>query len=402
MKYLFVIIDGASDRPLPALDGRTPLEVAKMPVLSWYTQRGEVGRLHTIPEGYPPGSDVGNMGLFGYDPRRYYTGRGPIEAASMELPLNPRDVVFRCNLVTSDGETMLDYSAGEITTEESRELIQLIDSKLGGTRFTFYPGVGYRHLMVWRDGKHEQRTTPPHDILDKPIAPYLPEGDGEEVLRQLMWDSLEILLDHEVNRRRRDQGKRPATMIWLWGQGLAASFPAFSVKYGLTGAVISAVDLVRGIGKLAGLEVVIVPGANGTLNTNYEGKAEAALDALRRHDVVIVHVEAADEAGHHGDPEEKIEALQRIDSRLLSPLRDGLHEAATGKAVQDYRLLVAPDHPTPLELRTHVPDPVPFLIYDSRQEATGPRLPYDERALVETKLVLPEGHLIMDLLLERG
>lgn len=402
MKYILLIPDGASDQPLPDLDGRTPLQVAKMPELAWYVERGRVGALHTIPEGFPPGSDVGNMSLFGYDPRKYYTGRGPIEAAAMGIPLNPRDVVFRCNLVSTDGERMLDYSAGHIPTADARVLIETVGSKLGGRQFTFYPGVSYRHLMVWRDGTAEQATTPPHDILDQPLEPSLPSGEGEDTLRRLMWDSVEILSDHEINRRRRDEGKPPANMIWLWGQGRAASYPLFSVRYGITGAVVSAVDLVRGIGTLAGLEILQVPGITGYLDTNFRGKAEYALEALQRHDLVVIHVEAPDEAGHKGDIDAKVEALQRIDKDVVGVLREGLHKPGTGAAIMDYRLLVTPDHPTPIALRTHVAEPVPFLIYDSREEASGPRLPYDERALEETKLRIDEGYRVMDLLLERG
>lgn len=395
MKYLILVIDGATDYPLDELEGRTPLQVARKPNLDWYAERGQIGTVNTVPEHLPIGSDVANMAIFGYDPARYYTGRGPIEAASMEIPVEEKDAIFRCNLIATDGEKLLDYSAGHISTEEARVLLQLLEEKLGGKRFHFYPGIQYRHIFVWREGPIDQKTTPPHDIQGEPIEPHLPEGEGDQILRQMMWNSLEILDNHEINRRRRDEGKLPANMIWLWGQGYMPHLPPFSLKTGLTGAVIAAVDLIKGIGRLAGLKVIEVPGATGYIDTNYEGKAQSALEALTTMDFAYIHVEAADEAGHAGDIEMKIEAIERIDRRLVGPLRMGLETFKEG-----YRLLILPDHATPIPLRTHDRGPVPFLLYDSTKTPSGPRLPFDERALEEAKLQIEEGHSLLNLLLK--
>jgi 2,3-bisphosphoglycerate-independent phosphoglycerate mutase len=397
MKYVVLIPDGATDHPLDELDGQTPLQAARTPNLDALASKGIVGVAHTIPEGMPPGSDVGNLSVFGYDPRQYYTGRGPIEAASMGVPLNPRDVVYRCNLVSTDGEVLLDYSAGHISSEEGRVLIEHLAEEMGSRRFSFYPGVSYRHLLVWRDGTPEQRCVPPHDIVGKPFEPHLPEGDGEEVLRSLIWDSLEILDEHDINKRRRDEGLLPANMIWPWGQGFALSLPSFFLQHGVTGAVIAAVDLVRGIGKLAGFKVVDVPGATGYLDTNYRGKAEAALNSLEEVDLALIHVEAPDEAGHLGDIEAKIEAIERIDHLVVGTLREGLSKFEGG-----YRILVMPDHPTPIDCRTHCAEPVPFVIYDSTNERSGPSIPFDERALEESKLIVEDGWKVMGLLLRGG
>jgi 2,3-bisphosphoglycerate-independent phosphoglycerate mutase len=394
MKYVVVIPDGASDHPLEELDGRTPLQVARTPNLDTLAERGVVGVAHTIPEGMPPGSDIGNLSVFGYDPAKHYTGRGPIEAASMGVPLNERDVVYRCNLVSSDGERLLDYSAGHIGTEDARALIEHLASRLGARRFTFYPGISYRHLMVWRDGKADLRCVPPHDIMGQPIKENLPVGSGDEVLSSIIWDSLEILDQHEINRRRRSEGLSPANMIWLWGQGLPPRLPSFALLHGVVGAIIAAVDLVRGIGKLAGLQVIDVPGATGYLDTNYRGKGEAALAALQTLDLAIVHIEAPDEAGHKGDIDAKIDAIQKIDDLVIGTLLEGLEPLEGG-----FRMLVMPDHPTPVLLRTHTSEPVPFLLYDSTSPRSGPALPFDERALEESKLRVEEGHRVISLLL---
>lgn len=396
MKYVVVIPDGASDYPLDELDGKTPLQVARTPNLDALAERGTVGLARTIPDGMPPGSDVGNLSVFGYDPRKHYTGRGPIEAASMGVPLNPRDVVYRCNLVSTDGERLLDYSADHISTEEARVLIEYLDERLGARRFSFYPGVSYRHVMVWRDGDPDQRCVPPHDIVGQPIEPNLPQGTGDSILSSLIWNSVEILDRHEINRRRVDEGRLPANMIWPWGQGFLPSLPSFAAQYGVTGAVVAAVDLVRGIGKLAGLRVIDVPGATGYLDTNYEGKGRAAVEALEELDLVVVHVEAPDEAGHKGDIGAKIEAIERIDRYVVGTVHEGL------RRVQDRaRILVMPDHPTPIPLRTHCPEPVPFLVWDSEQAAAGRRLPFDERAFGEG-LPVQEGHSLMGLLIRGG
>jgi 2,3-bisphosphoglycerate-independent phosphoglycerate mutase len=395
MKYILLVMDGATDYPLPDLDGKTPLEAARTPQLDRLAEAGRIGSCLTVPDHLYVGSDVANMAIFGYDPEKYYTGRGPIEAASLRAPLNERDVVYRCNLISTDGETMLDFSGGHVSTEEARALIQLLADRLGGRKLTFYPGLSYRHLMAWRDGDPAQKTTPPHDIMNQPIADYLPTGEKEEVLRQLMWDAYELLDRHEINRIRREEGKLPANMIWLWGQGFAPRLESFAARFGRPGAVIAAVDLIRGIGYLAGLQVIDVPGATGYLDTNYKGKGEAAVEALNRLDVAIVHVEAPDEAGHNGDFEAKIEAIERIDADVVATLREGLNAME-----QDWRLMVLPDHATPVSLRTHARGPVPFLLYDSRARPSGPRLPFDERGLQETKFHIERGEDLMPLLLE--
>jgi 2,3-bisphosphoglycerate-independent phosphoglycerate mutase len=381
-----------ADRPLAELDGKTPMQVARKPNMDFLASNGKVGMVRTIPEGMDPGSDVAVMSLLGYDPQKYYTGRAPIEAASMGVYLDSKDVAFRCNLVSCDGETMLDYSGGHITTEEARELISFLDEKLGTSRISFYPGVSYRHIMVWCNGSPEVQTTPPHNIIGKPIAPYLPTGDGEEILRQLIYDSLELLDDHPINQRRRDEGNQPANMIWLWGQGLALNIPNFSMKTGLSGAVIAAVDLVKGLGIAAGMKAPLVPGATGYLDTNYEGKAKYALKALEDHDFVAIHVEAPDEAGHNGDIDAKIEAIENIDKRVIGVLLEGLSK------IKRYRIIIVPDHVTPISIRTHSSEPVPFALYSSSAPG-GTDLPFDERAVAETDLRIDEGFRLIDLLI---
>jgi len=393
VKYILLVPDGMADRPLDELDGKTPMQVARKPNMDYLAANGRVGAVHTIPQGMDPGSDVAAMSLLGYDPRKYYTGRGPIEAVSMQIPLDPHDVAFRCNLVSSDGVTMMDYSGGHVSTEEARELMTLVNEKLGTSRISFYPGVSYRHIMVWRDGSPDVKTTPPHDIAGQAIADHLPDGDGDQTLRGLIFDSIDLLNDHPINRRRRDDGKKPANMIWPWGQGRSLELPDFLAKTGLTGAVVAAVDLVKGLGRAAGLKVVNVPGATGYLDTNFEGKAKYALDALKDRDFAFIHVEAPDEAGHIGDIDAKIEAIENVDRRLLGTLLEGLRE------VDRFRILVSPDHVTPISIKTHASDPVPFALFSSFEPA-GTNLPFDERAIPETKLRVEEGFHLIDLLFE--
>jgi 2,3-bisphosphoglycerate-independent phosphoglycerate mutase len=391
-KYILLVPDGMADRPLDELGGRTPMQVARKPNMDRLAAEGRVGAVHTIPDGMDPGSDVAAMSLMGYDPREYYTGRGPIEAVSMHIPLDPNDVAYRCNLVSSDGETMIDYSGGHVSTEEARELMTLVNEKLHTRTISFYPGVSYRHIMLWRDGEWDVKTTPPHNITGRPIKDYLPVGDGDQLLRGLVYDSIDLLNDHPINRRRREEGKSPANMIWPWGQGRALSLPNFLAKTGLTGAVVAAVDLVKGLGRAVGLKVMDVPGATGYLDTNFEGKAQHALEALKERDFVFIHVEAPDEAGHIGDIDKKIEAIENVDARLLGTLLDGLKE------VEQFRILIVPDHVTPISIKTHAEDPVPFAIYSSFEPA-GTNLPFDERAIEDTKLVVEEGFRLIDLLL---
>lgn len=392
MKYIFLVPDGMADLPLAELDGQTPMQAARTPNFDTLAEDALVGGVLTVPQGMYPGSDAANMSLLGYDPKRYYTGRGPIEAVAMGVPLDSRDVAYRCSLVTSDGETMLDYSSGHISTEESRELITLVNEKLGGRSFNFYPGVSYRHIMAWRSGEVNLKTIPPHDIVDQPLEAYWPDGDGAERLKQLMYDSLELLRDHPVNRRRRDEGKNPGSMIWLWGQGYAPNMPTFLATHGKTGAVITAVDVVRGLGRATGMEIVTVPGATGYIDTNYEGKAQYALDALDRHDFVYVHVESPDESGHEGNLDHKLRSIEDIDRKVLGPILEGMRKK------DDYRLLIAPDHATPIAKRTHTEGPVPFLLYDSRKPSRSAHFPFDERAVGESTTQVEDGTQLIKML----
>ena len=397
-----------ADRPHAQLGGKTCLQAAKTPNLDRLATLGEVGMVHTVPEGFPPGSDVANLSVMGYDPRKYFTGRSPLEAASIGVELAPDDIAFRCNLVTlriisskssptgrGRRAIMEDFSAGHITTQEARLLIEEIDSKLGSEHIRFYPGVSYRHLMVWRGGKDKIECTPPHDIQDKDIQDYLPCGEGDDIIRELMESSLELLPAHPVNKARQENGKRQANSIWLWGQGRRPTMPTFREKYGLEGSMISAVDLTKGLGIYAGFDVVNVPGATGWLDTNYVGKAEHALWALRTKDIVYLHVEAPDEAGHTGDLKNKLRAIEDFDEFVVGNIVHGM------KQFDEYRILALPDHPTPVELRTHSADPVPFVIYDNTKERTGGPVTYDE-TIADRKdaLVFKDGYKLMDHFLQ--
>jgi 2,3-bisphosphoglycerate-independent phosphoglycerate mutase len=393
MKYILLVPDGAADEPLPELDGKTPLEAARTPYLDDLAKNGTVGVVNVTPPGMYPGSDAANMALLGYDPREHYTGRGPVEAAAMEIPMDARDVAFRCSLVTTDGEKMLDYSAGHVATEEARPLIELAAQKLGTRQMHLFPGVSYRHILLWNDGPMEVQTFPPHEHMGEPLAEILPVGEREERLRQFIWDSLELLDDHPYNRRRREEGRPPANTLWPWGQGRAPQLPSFFRKRGMTGAVIAAVDVVKGLGRLTGLEVVRVPGATGYFDTDYFAKARCALDALNRHPFVWIHVEAPDEAGHAGSIDEKIKAIENIDRLVVGPLLDGL------KKLDDFRLLVAPDHATPIATRGHRANPIPYLLFDSRRSRTN-RIPYDERAVHENVPHVEEGWRLIEELLK--
>jgi len=392
MKYIMLVPDGMADLPLGELDGQTPMQAARTPNFDALAEKSLVGGVLTVPPGMYPGSDVANMELLGYDPRKYYTGRGPIEAVAMGVPLEPRDAAYRCSLVASDGTTMLDYSSGHITTEESRPLIELIGKKLGGRGLTFYPGVGYRHILAWQGGPIEVKTTPPHDIQGQPLAPYWPEGDSAERLQQMMYDSLEILDGHPVNHARREEGKAPGNMIWLWGQGYAPNIPNFLQTYGKRGAVITAVDVVRGLGRATGMRIIDVPGATGYIDTDYGAKAQYALTALDAHDFVYVHVESPDESGHEGNIEHKLRSIEDIDKKLLGPLRDGMTKR------DEYRLLIVPDHKTPIALRTHEEGPVPFLLYDSARPHTQSHFPFDERAVTEATTQVEDGTRLIRML----
>jgi 2,3-bisphosphoglycerate-independent phosphoglycerate mutase len=391
MKYILLVPDGAADEPLADLDGKTPLEVARTPYLDGLARDGLVGAVQVTPLDMYPGSDVANMSLLGYDPTRYYTGRGPIEAVAMGIPLDPKDVAFRCSLITTDGETLLDYSAGHITTEEARPIIELANRKLGTSAITLFPGVSYRHIMRWTNGPTEVQTHPPHETQGRKLADILPQGDGDTKLRAFIEDSLNLLDDLPFNRARRDAGKPPANMLWPWSPGRVPALPSFVQQRGFTGAVISAVDVVRGLGRLTGLEIVNVPGATGYFDTNYEGKGRYAIDALSRHDFVWVHVEAPDEAGHEGNTDEKIRAIENFDRLVVGTLLNGM------KKRDDFRLLCSPDHKTPVSTRRHAVGPVPFLLYDSRRPLRGGgTLPYDERGVLEARTRIEEGYRLID------
>ena len=393
-RYALIIPDGAADEPLEQLGGCTPLEVANTPNLDWLAEHGQVGLVQTIPPGFEPGSDVASLSLLGYDPKRYYTGRAPLEAASMGVPLNPEDVAFRCNLVSSDGERMLDYSADEVSTPEAHELMTFINERLGSRQVQFYAGVSYRNLMVWRGGSHEQKLTPPHNILSQPLEPHLPEGEGEVMLRRLIWDSLELLDQHPVNQRRRDQGLAPANMIWFWGQGRSLTLPSFRERHGVQGAVVAAVDLMRGICKCAGLDTPTIPGATGNLETDFAAKGRASVALLADHDFVCVHVEAPDEAAHHGLADRKVWAIEQVDDHVVGPILKALRE------FDRFSIMAGPDHYTPVSLRTHADKPVPFLIYHSDGDVDRVEA-FHERAAQEGGRFVEEGYRLIESLFRR-
>jgi 2,3-bisphosphoglycerate-independent phosphoglycerate mutase len=396
MKYIILVPDGMADLPLDELDSKTPWQAARTPNFDKLAAESLVGASMTVPAGMYPGSDAANMTLLGYDPRKFYTGRGAIEAAAMGLNLGAKDAAFRCSLVTCDGETMIDYSSGHITTEEARELIGLVNDKLGSSLIKFFPGVSYRHIMAWENGSIELKTTPPHDISGQSIEAHLPVGDGDEKLRQLMFDSLELLDNHPINRRRRSEGHNPGNMIWLWGQGYAPVMPGFLRTYGKQGAVITAVDVIRGLANLVGLRIITVPGATGYLDTNYAGKARAAVEALKSGlDFVFVHIEAPDECGHEGNIDGKIQAIQDIDQLVLGSILEGLRK------FDDLRILILPDHATPIALKTHKEGPVPFLLFDSRAAHTGRHFPFDERAIDEASTQIDDGTQLIRMLFEK-
>lgn len=397
MKYVIIVGDGMADRPLKELGGKTPLQVAFTPNMDKMAREGICGSVRTIPPGFHPGSDIANMSILGYDPRLFYSGRAPLEAASMKVHLNEGDVAYRCNLVTlkhnreKTSAIMEDYSGGHITTEEAAVLIRDLDKELGNEEINFYPGVSYRHLMVWRNGYSDIECAPPHDIIGKDIADYLPTGEGEDVLRRLMRDSVGILDSHPINKERIAKGKRPANSIWLWGQGKKPRMPIFRDKYSLDGAIVSAVDLTKGLGIYAGFEVLQVPGVTGYLDTNYIGKAEYALEALKRVDLVYVHIEAPDEAGHSGNYKDKIKAIEDIDALVVGTILRGI------KSFEDYRILLLPDHATPIEVRTHTDEPVPFIIYGSDIKRNNEGATFDETILLRGDLIIfEEGHRLMD------
>jgi 2,3-bisphosphoglycerate-independent phosphoglycerate mutase len=404
MKYVIIHGDGMADWPCDELGGKTPLEAARKPNMDLIATRGTLGMVATIPKGMPAGSDVGTMTMLGYDPLRYHTGRAPIEAASQGIAMGPRDVVFRMNLVSlrpagaGGALVMHDFTAGHITSKESARIVADLARELGGGGIEFFNGVSYRHLMVWRDGIATSRLTPPHDITGREIESYLPAGDGAERLRDLMTRAGAILRGHPVNRARRERGETEATGIWFWGQGTKPAVPTLRERFGIDGSVISAVDLVNGIGRLAGLEPIKVPGATGFLDTDYGAKARYGLDALSRRDFLLLHIEAPDEAGHMGRADLKTEAIERIDELIMGPMLKGL--AAQG----DFALLLMPDHATPSKLKTHSPEPVPFAIITAATfaRAGAPARRYTEADGAKTGVAVNEGFHLIESLLDRG
>jgi len=410
MKYVVIVGDGMADYGIEDLGGKTPLMVARTPHMDWLAKHGEIGLVRTIPKGFTPGSEIANLSIFGYDPHQYYTGRGPLEAASLGVRLNPKDIAFRCNLVTLQVEgskTMMeDFSAGHITDEEARRIIIDLDRKMGTKDIRFYPGVSYRHLMVFQNGAAKFSTlaqlelTPPHDITGKEIASFLPrvggsEGSGGDRILSLMKKSQELLKNHPVNLDREAKGLRLANSIWLWGQGRSPQMTTLKKRFGIEGYVISAVHLLKGIGILAGLEVLEVPGATGYFDTNYDGKAEYALKGLKEKDFVYVHVEAPDEAGHMGDLRLKIEMIETFDEKIVGAILKGL------KNFKRYRVLVLPDHPTPLSMRTHAADPVPYVIYSSENGLRNDSVEgFDETTARKSEVFIERGSELIERFLE--
>lgn len=401
MKYLVLLGDGMADEPLEELNGKTPLDYANTPNMDRLAAGGEVGLAETVPEGFHPGSDVANLSVFGYDPASCYSGRSPLEAASMNVTLGPDDVAFRLNFVDiihHYGKLyMHDFSAGHISTEEAGKIIETLQAELGDERFEFYTGVSYRHLLVWRNGKDQMTFVPPHDIINQSIEDKLPKGEGADELILLMNSAQMLLNDHPVNVARRNNGQTPASSIWLWGHGKAPQMETYQDKFGINGAVISAVDLIKGIGIYAGLEVLEVPGATGYIDTNYVGKAQAAIDTLQQNDFVYVHVEAPDEAGHAGDLQEKIKAIELFDELVVGTI------LAQQDKLGEFRVLVMPDHPTPVTLRTHTSEAVPYILYASDGSlATNSEQTYCERVAQQSGNKCDHGHELLPRLLGRN
>jgi 2,3-bisphosphoglycerate-independent phosphoglycerate mutase len=377
MKYIVLIGDGMADEPLLEIGNQTVLQASNTTNMDYLVKNGRAGLARTVPEGMPPGSDVANMSIIGYDPEKYYTGRSPLEAASMKIELEKNDVAFRCNLITIKDEMIADYSSGHITSEEAEQIIKTVQEELGTDDFSFYPGISYRHLMIAKNGLSvNAECTPPHDVIDEKRDLHMPKGEGSEVLIELTEASMELLKNHPVNIKRREEGKNTADSIWLWGQGFAPAFTPFEELYGLKAAVISAVDLVKGIGMYAGCDIIEVPGATGYLDTNYIGKAEHAIEALKDHDVVFVHVEAPDEAGHMGDLKAKIQAIEDFDGKVVGTILKAAKEYG-----EDISIMVLPDHPTPVALRTHTSNPIPFAIYSTREENIDDAETFDEEGV---------------------
>jgi len=402
MKYIIFLCDGMADYPVDSLGGKTPLSVANNPNMDELCKKGELGLVKTVAEHLSPGSDVANLSVMGYDPDIYYTGRSPLEALSIGVNLRDSDVTFRANVVTlSDEEnyadkTMVDYSSGEITTHEAHELINYLKENMSFDHIDLYGGTSYRHLVVWDGGSTNVTLTPPHDISDKKVTEYLPKGEGADVLLEMMKKSHELLKNHPVNLDRIKRGLNPANSLWIWGEGTKPMLSTFTEKFGISGTMISAVDLLKGIGNGTKMDVIEVPGATGNIDTNFDGKAAAAIKAFENGtDFVYIHMEAPDECGHHGDTDGKIASIELIDEKVIKPVVDFLKSRG-----EDFRVLITPDHPTPIALKTHVRDAIPFVIYDSRKD-TGLNLDYTEENAKETGLYIEPGYKLMEKFLEK-
>jgi len=388
-KYVIIVPDGAADEPIEQFDGLTAFEAASIPHMDQISIQGRQGVVQTVPDGFEPGSDVAQMSLLGYDPARYYSGRAPIEAAAREIPLSLRDWVFRCNLVTIADGRMADHSAGHISTQEAASLIQEFEKEVLQDRFDFYTGVSYRHLMVCRDMEFDCYTYPPHDHIGKPIDKILPRGKGADVLKELTFKSMRFFEGHEINRVRHDLGENPVSSIWLWGHGRKAMMDSFNKQYGLKAVSITAVDLVRGLAKLVGFDLIEVPGATGFVDTNYEGKAQAAIEALQKYDVVFIHIEGPDEASHQGNAQQKVKALECIDRFIVGPVFEHLQQ-------YDYwRMLVLPDHPTPVRTSAHSAKPVPFAMIGTGITSIIHK-PFGEANAAESGFRIEKGHELME------
>ncbi len=402
MKYIVVLYDGMADYPVPALGGKTPMELAKKTCLDKLASMGEVGLVKTVADGLKPGSDIANMSVLGYNPKECYTGRSPLEAVSIGVNMLDSDIIFRCNLVTlSDEEnyedkTMVDYSAGDISTADAAEIIKSVEEHFGNDIFRFYSGVAYRHCLVWHDGTLDLgKLTPPHDISGKVIGEHLSGSENAKELIAMMKESYDFLMEHPVNKRRIAEGKRPANSIWLWGEGTKPALPDFKEKYGVDGSIISAVDLLKGIAKCAGMNAPEVEGATGYIDTNFEGKAECAIKELETKDFVYIHIEAPDECGHRNEPENKVKSIEIIDEKVLSKVVEDLDK------YDDYKIMVLPDHPTPIVTMTHAGDAVPYMIYQKSKATNNGVATFTEETAKATGNYVEIGHTLMDKFIEK-
>ncbi len=404
VKYIVILGDGMADYPVDELGGKTPLETANKPNIDYMCAHGTVGLVSNVPENLAPGSDVANLSAMGYDPQKFYSGRSPLEAVSIGVDMKDTDVVFRCNLVTVtedeqnyDDKIITDHSSDEITTDEAKVLIQAIEENFGNDMFKFYPGVSYRHALVWDKGPMSFTLTPPHDILEKRIGDYMPKGEGAQYLYDMMKRSYDILNNHPINLDRAKRGLNKANSIWIWGEGRKPQLESFEKKFGIKGSVISAVDLIKGIAICAGMDSIDVEGATGNVHTNFDGKARAAVKALTDgSDYVYVHMEAPDECGHRHEIENKVKSIELIDEKVVGYIREELKNRGI-----DYKMLIMPDHPTPLKLRTHTRDSVPFVIYDSSAERNSGIDSYTEVNAAKGGINIKDGYTLINMLIDR-